>query len=162
MYAILLVVSVPTTVFVLGILALIFVALFLLSGIFGPMPRYEIADRNGLPANDSSDFLALMESLVDAKANRNGRLEVLTNGDCFYEAELAAIASARLSVNLEAYIFKKSAIGERYLEAMTKKARQAVRVNVVLDAFGSASATRAFFRPLSEAGGPSRATHRGW
>lgn len=153
MYAILLVISVPTGVFVLGILALVFLALFLLSGIFGPMPKYEIADRKRLPANDSSEFLSLLESLVDAKANRNGRLEVLTNGDCFYETELAAIASARLSVNLEAYIFKKSAIGERYLQAMTKKALEGVRVNVVLDAFGSAGATRRFFRPLIEAGG---------
>ena len=153
MYAILLLVSVPTGVFVLGILALIFLALFLLSGIFGPMPKYEIADRNQLPANDSSEFLALVESLVDAKANRNGRLEVLTNGDCFYEAELAAIGTARRSVSLEAYIFKKGVIGERYLEAMTKRAREGVRVNVLLDAFGSAGATRAFFRPLIQAGG---------
>src|SRR5438445_12557468 len=82
-------------------LTLAFLALFLLSGIFGPMPKYEIADGNRVPANDSSEFLALIESLVDAKANRNGRLEVLTNGDCFYEAELAAIASARRSVNLQ-------------------------------------------------------------
>ena len=153
MYAILLLVSVPTGVFVLGILALIFLVLFLLSGIFGPMPKYEIADRNQLPANDSSEFLALVESLVDAKANRNGRLEVLTNGDCFYESELAAIGTARRSVSLEAYIFKKGAIGERYLEAMTKRARDGVRVNVLLDAFGSAGATRAFFQPLIQAGG---------
>ena len=62
-------------------------------------------------------------------------------------------ASARRSVNLEPYIFKKSAIAERYLEAMTKKARDGVRVNVLLDAFGSAGATRGFFRPMIEAGG---------
>jgi phosphatidylserine/phosphatidylglycerophosphate/cardiolipin synthase-like enzyme len=36
---------------------------------------------------------------------------------------------------------------------MTKRAREGVRVNVLLDAFGSAGATRAFFRPLIEAGG---------
>jgi cardiolipin synthase len=146
-------VSVPKGAFVLGIIALVFLALFLLSGMFGPMPKYEIKDCNGLPANDSREFLALIESLVDAKANRCGQLEVLTNGDRFYEAELAAIANARRSVNLEAYIFKKSAIGERYLVAMTEKARAGVRVNILLDAFGSAGATRAFFRSLIEAGG---------
>jgi cardiolipin synthase A/B len=81
---------------------------------------------------------------------------VLTNGNCFYEAELAAIAEARRSVNLEAYIFKKSAIGERYLAMLTRKAREGVHVNVVLDAFGSAGATCAFFNSLSEAGGKIR------
>ena len=56
-------------------------------------------------------------------------------------------------MNLEAYIFQKSEIGSQYLEAMTERARSGVAVNVVLDAFGSAGATGAFFRPLLDAGG---------
>jgi cardiolipin synthase A/B len=156
LYPILLVVSISTGAFVLGIISLLFLASYMLSGLFGPMPRYEIADRKGLPANDSSEYLGLMEALVDAKANRMGQLEVLTNGDCFYEAELAAITKAQRSVNLEAYIFKKGAIGERYLATMTKKAHEGVQVNVVLDAFGSAGAKHAFFAPLLEAGGEVR------
>jgi cardiolipin synthase len=91
--------------------------------------------------------------MVDAKVNRTGTLEVLKNGPTFYTAELDAIRNARRSVNLEAYIFQKSAIGRQYLEAMAERARSGVAVNVVLDAFGSASVTRAFFGPLLDAGG---------
>jgi cardiolipin synthase len=94
-----------------------------------------------------------VESLVDAKASRRGRFEVLANGNCFYESELASIEKATHSVNLEAYIFQKSSIGERYLELLTRKARQGVHVNVLLDAFGSAGVTRRFFEPLIQAGG---------
>lgn len=149
-------VSVSTGVFVLGIVSLLFLVSYMLSGLFAPMQRYEIVDRNALPANDSSEYVELLEALVDAKAQRNGKLEVLTNGNAFYEVELAAIASAQRSVNLEAYIFKHSAIGARFLTTMTKKARDGVHVNVVLDAFGSAGATRAFLSPLLEAGGKVR------
>ncbi len=146
-------VSIPTGLFVLGVIAVIFLAAFLLSGIFGPTPKYDIANRDELPANDSSKFLVLVESMVDAKVNRTGTLEVLKNGPAFYTAELEAIRNASRSVNLEAYIFQKSAIGSQYLEAMTERARSGVLVNVVLDAFGSASVSRGFFRPLLDAGG---------
>lgn len=153
MYAIVIMISIPTWLFVVGVIAFIFFAAFLLSGIFGPTPKYDIANRDQLPSNDSPEFLALIESMVDAKVNRSGTLEVLKNGPAFYTAELDAIRNGRRSVNLEAYIFQKSAIGSQYLEAMAERARSGVPVNVVLDAFGSASVTRAFFRPLLDAGG---------
>jgi cardiolipin synthase A/B len=124
-----------------------------LSGIFGPIPEYEITNRDQLPPNNSSDFLNLIESLADAKVNRTGDLGVLKNGPSFYAAELEAIRNASRSVNLEAYIFQKSEIGRQFLEAMTERARSGVQVNVVLDAFGSVGATRTFFRSLLEAGG---------
>ena len=110
-------------------------------------------NRDQLPSNSSPQFLVLVESMVDAKVNRACRLEVLKNGPAFYAAQLDAIRNARSSVNLEAYIFQKSAIGSRYLEAMTERAGSGIAVNVVLDAFGSAGVTRAFLRSLLDAGG---------
>ena len=110
---------------------------FLLSGIFGPTPEYEIDNRNQVPPNDSADFVDLLESLVDAKVNRKGIVEVLKDGPCFYRAELQAIRRAQRSVNLEAYIYQKGAIGREYLEALTERARAGTQVNILLDAFGS-------------------------
>jgi cardiolipin synthase len=153
LYALILLVSVPTGWFVAGVIALAFLLAFLLSGLFGPMPEYEITNRDELPANDSPEFVNLIESLSDAKVNHSGSLEILKNGERFYAAELEAIREARRSVNLEAYIFQKSEIGKLYLEAMTERARAGVRVNVVLDAFGCAATRMSFFRPLLDAGG---------
>ncbi len=156
LYAIAVLIAIPTGLFVVGVIAFIFLAAFLLSGIFAPAPKYDIVNRDQLPSNDSPEFLLLVESMVDAKVNRTGTLEILKNGPAFYTAELDAIRNARRSVNLEAYIFQKSEIGRQYLEAMAERARSGVAVNVVLDAFGSAGATGAFFRPLLEAGGKVR------
>ncbi|MBV8674975.1 MAG: cardiolipin synthase B, partial [Acidobacteriaceae bacterium] len=149
----LLAVQVPTGWFIVGSIALVLLASYLLGGIFGPSPQYRISNPDQLPPNDPGDFLDLLESLTDAKVNRTGRFDVFTNGTSFYPAELEAIRSAKHSVNLEAYIFNRGRIGRQYLDAMAERARAGVQVNVVLDAFGSAGANRAFFRPLLDAGG---------
>jgi cardiolipin synthase A/B len=146
-------ITVSTGWAVVGTLALLFVVLFLLAGVFGPMPQYTLSSQGDVPANDSEMFLNNLESLTDAKVNRAGTLEVLTNGPCFYPAALAAMRSAQQSICLEAYIFQRSEIGRLYLEVMTERARAGVQVNVVLDAFGSMGANKKFFKPLLDAGG---------
>jgi len=147
------VVSVPTGVAVLGIVALVLVASSLIGGLIGPMPKYELTDRNDLPPNDSERFLQVLEALSDAQVNRTGTLEVLTNGPSFYPAELDALRNASQSVNIEAYIFQRGKIADQYLAALTERARAGVRVNLVLDAFGSAGTTKRYLASLLEAGG---------
>ena len=150
---ILLAISLPTSWVVLGGIAFVLMALHLLGGILGPLPDYRITGADELPANESEEFLALLESLTDAKANRTGRLEVLTNGDHFYPAVLQAIRESRRSVNIEAYIFHKGDIGRQYIEALAERARAGVKVNITVDAFGSTGCRGEFLRPLLEAGG---------
>jgi cardiolipin synthase len=146
-------VTVPTGWAVVGIIAMGLLAAHLLSGILGSFPAYRITGAEELEPNHTDEFLNVLESLVDAKVNRTGRLEVLTNGDHFYPAALDAIRNAKRSVCLEAYVFHKSRIGREYVDAMAERARAGVKVNVVLDAFGSITAGRKFFAPLTEAGG---------
>ena len=149
----LLAVLMPTWVIVLGGIALAFMAALIVSGMFGPMPKYSLHHRAELPPNDSPAFLSLLESLSDAKVNNNGVFEVLANGSSFYPAALDAIRAAKRSICIEAYIFQKSTIGSMYVEALAERARAGIEVNVLLDAFGSASTKRSFFTPLTAAGG---------
>jgi cardiolipin synthase len=146
-------ITVPTGWFVPGAIAFALLVAYLLAGMFGPMPRYEIKDDNQIPANDERPFLLLLASLVDAAINVTGRLEVFTNGPAFYPAILDAFHSAQHSINLEAYVFQKSEIARQYVEALAERARAGVQVNVVLDAFGSLGAPTKFFAPLLQAGG---------
>ena len=146
-------IAVPTGWFVLGLIALLLLMAYLLAGMFGPMPRYEIRDGNEIPANATTPFLLLLASLVDAAINRTGRLDVFTNGDAFYPAILNAFRSAQRSINVEAYVFQKGEIARQYVEVLTERARAGVRVNMVLDAFGSLGAPGELFAPLIQAGG---------
>jgi len=147
------VISVPTGIAVLGIIALVLVASSLIGGLIGPTPKYELTDRNGLPSNDSERFLQVLEALSDAQVNRMGVLDVLTNGPSFYPAELEAIRNATQSVNIEAYIFQKGKIADQYISALTERARAGVKVNLVIDSFGSAGTTKRYLATLLDAGG---------
>src|SRR5579862_4837075 len=146
-------VSIPTGVAWLGAIALILVASSVLGGMLGPTPPYKIAKPEEVPANDSGRFLELVEALTDAQLNRTGNLEVLTNGDSFYPAALEAIRNAARSVNIEAYIFQKGEIAGQYVQALAERARAGLKVNLVLDSFGSAGTSNSFLAPLLEAGG---------
>jgi cardiolipin synthase len=146
-------VSIPTGVAWLGAIALIFVASSILGGMFGPMPSYKMANPDALPPNDSDRFLEIVEALTDAQLNRTGNLQVLTNGDAFYPAELEAIRGATRSINLEAYIFQKGQIAQQYVQALAERAQAGVKVNLVLDSFGSAGTSSRFLAPLVDAGG---------
>jgi cardiolipin synthase len=145
--------SIGSAVFLLVASASIgFVGLLLLLALFGPDLPYRVKGKAEAPL-DSSRFCSLLATLTDAQPHDFNRVEVLTNGDCFYEAELAAIRGARLSINLEAYIFQRGVIAGRFVEALAERARDGVEVKVILDYIGSLTTWRSYFRDLLAAGG---------
>ena len=72
------------------------------------------------------------------------------------EAMLAAIAEARRSVCFEMYIFTQGALGNRFREALVEARRRGVRVQVLIDAFGSLGLPSNYWAPLIEIGGEFR------
>ncbi|MFP5261270.1 MAG: phospholipase D-like domain-containing protein [Blastocatellia bacterium] len=137
---------------VISIIATAFLALMLFLALFEPGLRYKI---RALPPGslDSEDFVRMLGALTDAQVHSHNRIEVLTNGEAFYEAELEAISRARHSVNIEAYIFQKGEVSRRFVDALTERARAGVRVNVVVDAIGSFATWNSYFKRLRDAGG---------
>jgi cardiolipin synthase len=145
-------VTVSTTFIVFADIAIAAAALVILVGLFGPGLRYKISV-SAAEDNGSQSFLHALEALTDSKVQQRMKLSVLTNGTEFYEEELRAIEAATRSVNLEAYIFKRGTIAQRYIDALTRRARAGVKVNIVLDALGSATTRERYFAKLTEAGG---------
>ncbi len=87
----------------LSVVSITIVAGYLLLALFGPVVRYRITRAD--PPSDPRQLSQTLEVLCDSQMHCNTRIGVLTNGVVFYEAELEAIARARRSVNLLAYIF---------------------------------------------------------
>jgi cardiolipin synthase len=120
--------------------------------LFGPGHKYKIRPSAAFDLA-SDEYARMLEALCDAKAHRRTRVEVLTNGPAFYEAQLEAIRGARLSVNLEAYIFAKGELTQRFVNALAERARAGVHVNLVLDAIGCLTTGKRYFQELTAAGG---------
>ncbi len=79
----------------------------------------------------------LPSALPGAVMTSGNRLELLENGDAIFPAMLAAISSARRTVNFEAYIFWSDEVGTRFRDALAERAAHGVAVRVLLDAVGS-------------------------
>lgn len=141
-----------TTFLVLAILALGIQSLILFLAFFGPDLPYRIRKAPDA-APDSEYYLSLIAALSDAQIHHGNHFEVLTNGNCFYEAQLRAIASAQRSVNLEAYIFHPGKIADRFLAALSERARAGIQINIIVDYLGSLGTPSSYFKPVTSAGG---------
>jgi cardiolipin synthase len=79
----------------------------------------------------------LPSALPGAAMTSGNRLELLENGEAIFPAMLAAISTARKTVNFEAYIFWSDEVGTRFRDALAERAAHGVAVRVLLDAVGS-------------------------
>jgi cardiolipin synthase len=80
----------------------------------------------------------------------------LNTGAEAFRRMLAAIEQARHSIHLEVYIFQADATGERFRTALTRAAQRGVRVQILLDAFGSNALPADYWHELREGGGTVR------
>ena len=62
---------------------------------------------------------------------------LLENGDEIFPAMTKAIREAKMSVNLETYIFQPDEAGRQFADAMIEAARRGVEVRLLIDSWGS-------------------------
>ena len=136
---------------VLTAIAIAFLLLMLILALFEPGLRFKIAGAPSAPL-DSQDFHRMLAALANATIQTNNRVEVLTNGEVFYEAELEAIRNAKQNINIEAYIFQKGRVAGRFIEALIERAEAGVNVNLVLDAIGSFATWESYLKRLRDSG----------
>jgi cardiolipin synthase A/B len=141
-----------TLLLVITISGIAIQVLLLVLAFFEPGLEYRIVEPPTCPL-DSADFTRMLAVLAEAEPYPDTAIEVLTNGDQFYEAELDAIRAAKNHVCLEAYIFQKGEIASRFIKALTERARAGVKIRIVLDGVGSLNTWRRTFRELIAAGG---------
>jgi cardiolipin synthase len=101
---------------------------------------------------ESDTFLETVSGATGVWFVKGNRVEILNNGDQFYPAMLEAIAEARSSVTIEAYIYWAGRIGLTFARALADRARAGVKVKILLDAVGSSSIGEEILKTL-EAGG---------
>jgi len=134
------------------VVAIIAVATWILAALFSPGLKYSLSSPSTTPV-DSDEFTNELEPLINSDLTRDNQIDVLENGEKFYEAEIDAMRGAKRSVNIEAYIFHRGQVTRRVLEVLTDRARAGVHVNLVIDALGSVSTPKHYFKALKAAGG---------
>ncbi|HTR03375.1 MAG TPA: phospholipase D-like domain-containing protein [Thermoanaerobaculia bacterium] len=98
---------------------------------------------------ESPEFVRSLDGLGTEMVPGN-TAELLQNGDGIFPAMLAAVASAKESINLEIYIFDHGTIATGFAQALAERARAGVEVRLLVDAWGSSLGPLA---PMLEAAG---------
>ena len=78
------------------------------------------------------------------------RLTLLPDGPPRLEALIALIDGAQESVRILYYIWDNDASSRRVRDALVRAMARGVKVSLLVDGFGAANATEAFFKPLCE------------
>jgi cardiolipin synthase len=85
------------------------------------------------------------------------KVEIFNEGEPFFAALFAAIASAKEHIHIEIYIFGYDDVGRKVLNALEEKAQSGVKVRLVYDAVGTRTLGWWRLRRLRNAGGHAAA-----
>ena len=116
--------------------AMTLVAVLFYANLTSPDQEVEHAVPHRYAAADSQ-FVRTMTHLLGPPVVGGNRITELRNGDRAFPAMLAAIRSARHSVNFEGYIFWDGVTGSEFADALSERARAGVPTQVLVDWMGS-------------------------
>lgn len=101
---------------------------------------------------DSAHARRVLEGLLGIPATEGNRVERLRNGDEIFPAMLAAIDGAQRTIDFTTFVYWTGDIARRVSAALCAKAREGVRVRVVLDAFGARDMDGGLLEAMVDAG----------
>ena len=87
---------------------------------------------------DDPQFRRSMGLMMRPAIVEGNKATELINGDAIFASMLQAIRGAQRTVLLETYIYWSGAIGDEFADALAERARNGVKVHVLLDWVGSA------------------------
>ena len=132
------------------------VPLFLILGFRKQVPKFSPISYTDCPPEDiigADPTERLLQRLGLPGATTGNSVRLLTTGEAAWEGLMELVASAWHSLDVEFYIIAKDAVGVAFMTALTQKAREGVRVRVLLDRLGTLWPPRKAVTALREAGG---------
>lgn len=113
----------------------------------------EITQRVGhLYSITDPQFLRSTNGLLGPTLVPGNHVETLLNGDEIFPAMLKAIRVAEKTITFETFIYWSGNIGQEFVDTLSEKARQGVKVHVLLDWFGSLKMEESWIQKMRDAG----------
>lgn len=100
---------------------------------------------------EDPQFLRSMGNLLGPSIRDGNKVETLLNGKTF-DSMLQAIEGARKSITFETYIYWSGEIGRKFTDALSRKAKEGVKVRVLLDWVGSGKMDSGMLKEMDAAG----------
>jgi len=97
-------------------------------------------------------FLRQMKKLNTGSLSGGNSVTVITDGDICFNQFIKCIKTAKISINLETYIFNSDEIGWEIARLLVNKAKRGVEVNLIYDAWGCITTSTSLFSFMREGG----------
>jgi len=97
-------------------------------------------------------FLRRMKKLKIGGLSGGNRIQLLNDGDDCFDEFITSMKKARLSINMETYIFKSDEVGWKVAEILAGKALAGIEVNLIYDSWGCLGTSPAIFSYMRDAG----------
>jgi cardiolipin synthase len=124
------------------------------SGHHSPRKHPPSSEEISLKEGDEADKLDVLAERVGAYPARDGNaVTVYHETERAFEDLLDAISAAQHHIHLEYFILRSDATGQRFVDVLTRKAKEGVTVRLLYDAMGCFHLKSGLLRPLHEAGG---------
>ena len=95
---------------------------------------------------------AVLEGVTGGSVTHDNAVEVFRNGDEIFPAMMETIASAERRIDLVTYVYWTGDIAQRMAHTLADRARDGVRVRVILDAVGSMAMDSDLVDEMKDAG----------
>ena len=97
-------------------------------------------------------FTNSISGLLRAPMVGGNKIQELNNGVEYFPAMLNAIASAQKTITFENFIWRSGQVSDRFIEALTERARAGVKVHCIVDGFGALKLKSKDKKRLTDAG----------
>lgn len=97
-------------------------------------------------------FTRQMNTLLGFSLEPGHKIQTLINGVEIFPSMLKAINEAKNTITFETYIYWSGKIGRMFTDALCKKAREGVKVHLLLDWVGSGKMDRSLLEEMQNAG----------
>lgn len=102
---------------------------------------------------DYRDLIYMHLHTNDAVFTENNEVSIFTDGNKKFEQLFHDIEQAKNHIHIQYYIIQDDHLGRRFIKALTKKAREGVKVRILYDDLGSRALKKKFFKEYKEVGG---------
>ena len=109
-------------------------------------------DNDGPPAIDDPLFARSMELFTGTHIDPGNAVQILLNGDGTYPQLWKDLGAAQQTITVQMYYSQPGAVADTLAKYLIERARQKVRVLLLLDAFGSQPLKREWIASLKAAG----------
>ena len=128
-----------------------FVITLLVLNLLGPERQIE-KQINHKYTIDDPQFRRELGTLLGPAIIDGNTVHDLQNGVEIFPSMLEAIASAEKTITFETYIYWSGGVGERFADALSERARDGVKVHLMVDWAGSQKMDDALVQRMSDAG----------